>query len=179
MIQGLYETHLFVENLENSVNFYKNILGLTPCYYEEERRTAFFWVGKPREAMLGLWEKPQSQIYPQHFAFRCDEHFIVNNATDFLLERDLLPYNFLKNGTQQPMVFAWMPPLRFILMIRTGTSWSSYLCWKVMLTLNGVLSRMKSGSTVTRAGYNNHLGQQKSRASYCNRFIAAHRLTMF
>uniref|UniRef100_UPI0026172A55 VOC family protein n=1 Tax=uncultured Pedobacter sp. TaxID=246139 RepID=UPI0026172A55 len=50
------ETHIFVENLEKSINFYKNILGLEQCYFEEERRTVFFWIGKPKEAMLGLWE---------------------------------------------------------------------------------------------------------------------------
>ncbi|MGN7783588.1 VOC family protein [Niabella sp. 22666] len=111
MIQGLYETHLFVENLETSIHFYENVLGLTPCYFEEERRIAFFWVGKPREAMLGLWEKPKSQIYSQHFAFRCDEDFILNKAVDFLNERNLRPYNFLKDGSHQPMVFAWMPAI--------------------------------------------------------------------
>lgn len=111
MIQGLYETHLFVENLETSIDFYETILGLTPCYFEKERRIAFFWVGKPREAMLGLWEKPKSQIYPQHFAFKCDIDFIVNDATAYLKERNLRPYNFLKNGTEEPMVFAWMPAI--------------------------------------------------------------------
>lgn len=111
MIQGLYETHLFVENLETSIHFYEKVLGLTPCYFEEERRIAFFWVGKPREAMLGLWEKPKSQINQQHFAFRCDKDFILNKAIDFLNGRNLSPYNFLKNGTHQPMVFAWMPAI--------------------------------------------------------------------
>lgn len=62
MIKGLYETHLFVENLENSIDFYKNILGLEQCYFEEERRAAFFWIGKPKEAMLGLWEKPKEKL---------------------------------------------------------------------------------------------------------------------
>ncbi len=57
MIKGLYETHLFVENLERSIDFYSNVLGLQQCYYEEERRVAFFRIGKPKEAMLGLWEK--------------------------------------------------------------------------------------------------------------------------
>ncbi|MBK9566894.1 MAG: VOC family protein [Saprospiraceae bacterium] len=41
-IKGLFETHLFVENLERSIDFYTNILGLEQCYYEGERRTAFF-----------------------------------------------------------------------------------------------------------------------------------------
>ncbi len=111
MIQGLYETHLFVENLETSVHFYENVLGLTPCYSEAARRLAFFWVGKPKEAMLGLWEKPQSQINPQHFAFRCEKDFIVYHAAQYLKERNLRPYNFLKDGSEQPMVFAWMPAI--------------------------------------------------------------------
>ena len=86
MIQGLYETHLFVENLETSIEFYTNVLGLKQCYYEEERRTAFFWLGKPKEAMLGLWEKPKSEIDKRHFAFRCDKDYILNvhNTSGYL-----------------------------------------------------------------------------------------------
>jgi lactoylglutathione lyase len=111
MIKGLYETHLFVENLETSINFYKNVLGLEQCYFEAERRTAFFWIGKPKEAMLGLWEKPKLQIDKRHFAFRCDREYILNQATKFLNEHGLKPYNFLKDGTDRPMVFAWMPAI--------------------------------------------------------------------
>lgn len=111
MIKGLYETHLFVENLETSINFYKNILGLEQCYFEAERRTAFFWIGKPKEAMLGLWEKPKSAIDKRHFAFRCDKEFILNKATEFLNGHKLKPYNFLNDGTDRPMVFSWMPAI--------------------------------------------------------------------
>ncbi len=111
MIKGLYETHLFVRNLEESINFYANLPGLEQCYFEAERRTAFFWIGKPKEAMLGLWEKPANEIDKRHFAFRCDKEFILNKSVDFLKERDLKPYNFLKDGTEIPMVFAWMPAI--------------------------------------------------------------------
>ena len=111
MIKGLYETHIFVENLENSINFYKNILGLEQCYFEEERRAAFFWIGKTKEAMLGLWEKPKEEIDKRHFAFRCEKDFILNNSTEFLKINGLKPYNFLKDNTEIPMVFAWMPAI--------------------------------------------------------------------
>ena len=111
MIKGLYETHLFVENLETSIDFYKNVLKLNQCYFEEERRAAFFWIGNPKEAMLGLWEKPKSEIDKRHFAFRCDKEFILTQATEFLNEKGLKPYNFLKDGTDRPMVFAWMPAI--------------------------------------------------------------------
>lgn len=111
MIKGLYETHLFVENLERSIDFYKNVLGLEQCHYAAERRIAFFWIGKPKEAMLGLWEKPKAEIDPRHFAFRCDKEDILNKSIDFLKARQLKPYNFLDNGEEQPMVFAWMPAI--------------------------------------------------------------------
>ena len=111
MIKGLFETHLFVADLERSISFYKTVLGLQPCYYEEERRAAFFWIGKPKEAMLGLWEKPKEKIDTRHFAFRCDVDDILNRSVSFLKERNLQPYNFLKDGTERPMVFAWMPAI--------------------------------------------------------------------
>ena len=111
MIKGLFETHLFVESLERSVNFYKNVLGLQQCYYEEERRAAFFWIGKPKQAMLGLWEKPKEEIDIRHFAFSCDVEDVLNTSVNFLKERNLKPYNFLKDGTERPMVFAWMPAI--------------------------------------------------------------------
>lgn len=109
MIKGLYETHIFVENLQKSIDFYTNVLGLEQCYYEESRKIAFFWIGKPKEAMLGLWEKPKAEIDKRHFAFRCDQEDVLNKSVGFLTDKGLKPYNFLHDGSQQPMVFAWMP----------------------------------------------------------------------
>jgi len=111
MIKGLYETHLFVENLEKSIAFYANVLGLELCHFEAERRIAFFWVGTPKEAMLGLWEKSTGEIDKRHFAFRCDTDDVLNKSIDFLKERNLKPYNFLNDGTERPMVFCWMPAI--------------------------------------------------------------------
>jgi lactoylglutathione lyase len=112
MIKGIYETHLAVENLQQSVDFYENTLGLAPCsYYNDGRKIAFFWVGKPQEYMLGLWETAKADIRPQHFAFRCEKDFILNESVNWLKQKELQPYNFLKNGTENPMVFAWMPAL--------------------------------------------------------------------
>ena len=111
MIKGLYETHLFVENLERSIDFYKNVLGLEYCHYEEKRRIAFFWVGKTKEYMLGLWEKSKEEIQKRHFAFRCDVDDILHKSVSWLKERNLKPYNFLKDESEKPMVFAWMPAI--------------------------------------------------------------------
>jgi len=111
MIKGLFETHLYVEDLEKSVDFYKNVLGLKQCGYNAKRKIAFFWIGKPKEAMLGLWEKPKAEIDIRHFAFRSDLDDVLNKSVDFLKSKNLKPYNFLKDDSDKPMVFAWMPAL--------------------------------------------------------------------
>jgi lactoylglutathione lyase len=111
MINGLYETHLFVKDLERSAEFYKSTLGLEQAHYEPERRVIFFWIGRQKEAMLGIWEKSENEIDKRHFAFRCSVEDVLSRSTSYLQERGLKPYNFLKDGTERPMVFAWMPAI--------------------------------------------------------------------
>jgi len=67
-------------------------------------------IGHPREAMLGVWET-QQPIASRHIAFRCSIEDILLRAGTFFKQHDLLPYNFLDDGTPSPMVFAWMPAL--------------------------------------------------------------------
>lgn len=109
MIKGLYETHLFVEQLERSIEFYGKVLELKQCHFEAERRAAFFWIGKDKQAMLGLWEKPKEEIDIRHFAFECEPEWVLNESVNYLKSRNLQCWNFLNDGTDQPMVFAWVP----------------------------------------------------------------------
>lgn len=91
--------------------FYGETLELQQCYYEEDRRAAFFWIGKEKQAMLGLWEKPKEEIDIRHFAFQCDPNWILNEAVNYLTSRNIPCRNFLRDGTNQPMVFAWTPAI--------------------------------------------------------------------
>ena len=111
MIKGLYETHLFVENLERSIDFYKNTLGLKQCRFSEERRIAFFWVGEDKQFMLGLWEKPKKDIDIRHFAFECDPDWVLNESVNYLKARNIKSWNFLNDDKEVPMVFVWMPAI--------------------------------------------------------------------
>ena len=111
MILGLYETHLFVENLERSIEFYKNVLGLKQCRLENERRASFFWIGEDKKAMLGLWEKEKEEIDLRHFAFQCDPKWVLNESINFLKSHNLNYWNFLQDDNEQPMVFCWMPAI--------------------------------------------------------------------
>lgn len=111
MIKGLFETHITVENLEKSIDFYTNVLGLERCTTMDSRRLAFFWIGKPKEYMLGLWKKPKKEIQMQHFAFKCDAEWVLKESINHLKERNLPFRNFLNDGSERPMVFAWMPAI--------------------------------------------------------------------
>ncbi len=109
MIDGLFETHLGVRDLERSLTFYRDVLGLVVGHRDEPRRAAFLWIGTPGDAMLGLWEKPPAEIVVQHFAFRSTVEDVLQRSVAWLDERGLECHNFLRDGTRRPMVFAWMP----------------------------------------------------------------------
>ena len=109
MITGLFETHINVRDLDRAMAFYRDVLGLELGTIDLARRVAFLWMGGRGESMLGLWEKPADEVVPQHFAFRATEDDIRERSVAWLKERNLAPYNFLRDGSGQPMVFAWMP----------------------------------------------------------------------
>jgi catechol 2,3-dioxygenase-like lactoylglutathione lyase family enzyme len=54
-IKGLSETHLAVRDLDRSVAFYRDIVGLQPALHDPDLGAAFFWIGAAGQAMLGLW----------------------------------------------------------------------------------------------------------------------------
>ncbi len=109
MITGLFETHINVRDLDRAIGFYRDVLGLELGTIDQARRVAFLWMGGCGESMLGLWEKPASEVVPQHFAFRARVDDIRERSVAWLQERNLEPYNFLRDGHARPMVFAWMP----------------------------------------------------------------------
>lgn len=111
MIKGLYETHLFVENLDRSIDFYSNVLGLKLCRYRADRGTAFFWIGNDKQFMLGLWKKPKDQIDIRHFAFQCEPEWVLNESVNFLKSHNITCWNFLEDNNEIPMVFCWQPAI--------------------------------------------------------------------
>jgi lactoylglutathione lyase len=61
-VRGLFETHLTVRDLDRSVAFYRDVVGLQPAHVIPERRVAVLWIGAPGRAMLGLWSIHTSPI---------------------------------------------------------------------------------------------------------------------
>ena len=69
-IRGLFEAHLTVSDLDRSIAFYRDVLGLPLAHRIPARQVAFFWVPSSDKAMLGLWSIGTSPLRLRlHIAF--------------------------------------------------------------------------------------------------------------
>jgi lactoylglutathione lyase len=72
-VRDLFESHLNVGDLQRSMNFFGQTLGLELAEVIWKRRVAFYWIGGRGNSMLGLWESGTSpQRLSLHIAFRSD-----------------------------------------------------------------------------------------------------------
>ncbi len=55
-IRDLFEAHLTVKDLQRSMRFFGDALGLELAQVFLERKVAFYWIGRRGNCMLGLWE---------------------------------------------------------------------------------------------------------------------------
>jgi catechol 2,3-dioxygenase-like lactoylglutathione lyase family enzyme len=103
MILGLYEAHLPVRNLEESINFYQKI-GLKIAWKDDE--TVFFWI-EEEKSWLGLWEglEYKTPYHPslRHFAFRVDYEFL-KQSIEWMKSRDIQPVPFGNRKSIEPFV---------------------------------------------------------------------------
>jgi len=53
-IEGLFETHISVRDLERPIAFYRDLVELDLGIVQPERRAAFFWAGGRARSMLGV-----------------------------------------------------------------------------------------------------------------------------
>jgi lactoylglutathione lyase len=107
MIQNLYETHLQVNDLQTSIEFYEK-LGLELSLVISERKVAFFYIGKDRQ-LLGIWEVPAgNEVSKRHFAFGTDLSNLLN-AFEWLKERGIQPIKSFGKEPIEPIVHTWMP----------------------------------------------------------------------
>jgi lactoylglutathione lyase len=108
-IRDLFETHLTVSDLERSMRFYGETLGLKLARVFPERKVAFYWIGQPGESMLGLWEVGSApQRMKLHTAFTVELADLLD-APRRLRTVDVVPRDFAENPTNEPVVLAWMP----------------------------------------------------------------------
>jgi lactoylglutathione lyase len=106
---GLFETHLTVADLDRSVAFYRDVVGLPVALELPERGAAFHWIGGAGEAMLGLWSlgsAPMGMVL--HIALRASLADVLG-ACDALRSVGVKPLSFFATETTEPSVIGWMP----------------------------------------------------------------------
>ncbi len=108
MIRGLFEAHLPVLDLQRSLRFYTDTLGLTLGTLDEVRHIAFCFAGGWNHTMIGLWERPPGSIHHQHIAFEIALEDL-SRAVAHLNKSGLQILDFSGNPTDEPTVLAWMP----------------------------------------------------------------------
>jgi lactoylglutathione lyase len=108
-IKGLFEAHLTVSDLDRSIEFYRDVLGLPLAHRIAARNVAFFWVPSSDKAMLGLWSIGTSPLRLRlHIAFDVALPQVFESVAA-LRRAGLTPRS--GNGTpiDEPVVLTWMP----------------------------------------------------------------------
>ncbi len=109
-VAGLFETHLTVSDLDRSIAFYRDVVGLPLAHRVPARGAAFHWIGGPGQAMLGLWSIGSSPLSLRlHTPFRVSIDDVI--AAVPALKRVGITPRAGGGGTEidEPMVLAWMP----------------------------------------------------------------------
>jgi lactoylglutathione lyase len=108
-VTELFETHLTVADLQQSMTFYGQILGLELARIFPDRKVAFYWIGGQGNSMLGLWEVGTGpQRMSLHIAFKTELQELLQ-APSRLRAAGVVPLDFWSAPTEEPVVFAWMP----------------------------------------------------------------------
>jgi lactoylglutathione lyase len=108
-VRGLFETHLTVADVERSVRFYRDVVGLPLALDLPERGAAFMWIGAPGRSMLGLWSLGSAPMgLSLHVAFDVALDDVVS-APARLREQGVEPLSFFGDPADEPSAIGWMP----------------------------------------------------------------------
>jgi catechol 2,3-dioxygenase-like lactoylglutathione lyase family enzyme len=109
-VEGLFEAHLTVSDLDRSIAFYRDVVGLELAHVIPARNVAFFWMGGRGQSMLGLWSIFSSPMYLRlHIAFRAPLAQVEESVA--ALRRAGLVPRAGGGGKEidEPVVQCWMP----------------------------------------------------------------------
>jgi len=108
-IRDLFESHLTVTDLQRSMSFFGQTLGLDLAEVFWERRVALYWIGGRGNSMLGLWEVGTGpQRLSLHIAFRAELPDLLDAAAR-LRAANVIPLDLGGQPTDEPAVLGWMP----------------------------------------------------------------------
>ncbi len=108
-IRRLFESHLTVSDLQRSVSFYRDLVGLRLALEVPERNAAFFWVGEAGDSLLGLGSIGSAPLgLTLHVAFEVTLNALLD-APKRLETLGITPLSFFGAETTEPSVIGWMP----------------------------------------------------------------------
>src|SRR6266852_1207355 len=108
-VRALFESHLTVTDLQRSMSFFGQTLGLELAEVFWERRVALYWIGGRGTSMLGLWEVGTGpQRLSLHIAFRADLPDLLHAAAR-LRAANVVPLDFWGQPTDEPVVLGFIP----------------------------------------------------------------------
>jgi len=108
-IEGLFETHITVSDLQRSIAFYRDVVGLQVGLLQPERPAAFFWVGGRGRSMLGIFSLGSCPLTMQHhLAFQVKLENVLS-APQKLRSAGITPLGGGREPINEPVVFAWGP----------------------------------------------------------------------
>lgn len=108
-IRALFESHLTVTDLDRSVDFYRDVVGLSMAYESPERAAAFLWCGTPGASMLGLWSLGDAPVgLSLHLAFAVELSDLLA-APERLRAHGVQPLSFFGEPATEPSAIGWMP----------------------------------------------------------------------
>ena len=108
-VRRLFESHLTVSDLQRSISFYRDLVGLPLALELPERDAAFFWVGQAGGSLLGLWSLGSAPLgLTLHVAFEVAVNDLLD-APKRLQAQGITPLSFFGVQTDEPSVIGWMP----------------------------------------------------------------------
>jgi lactoylglutathione lyase len=109
-IKGLFEAHIIVRDLQRSVAFYRDVLGLEVGIEQPERPATFLWVGGRGKSMLGTFTLGSwpTQMMQHHLSFQVKLEDLLA-APQRLRAAGVAAMGGRHEPIDEPVVFSWMP----------------------------------------------------------------------
>lgn len=108
-LRQLFESHLTVSDLDRSIAFYRDVVGLEVAHVARDRGVAFLWIGGRGQSMLGVWRGGDAPQHTSlHLAFSAPLADVID-APRTLRAAGVTPLDFDGSPADVPIVLAWMP----------------------------------------------------------------------
>jgi lactoylglutathione lyase len=108
-VRGLFEAHMTVADLDRSISFYRDVIGLALAHEARQRHAAFFWLGASGQSMLGLWSVHSSPMRMRlHVAFDVSFDDVIASV-ERLRAAGITPRDGNGEPADEPVVIGWMP----------------------------------------------------------------------